>query len=326
MPDALKKALGSYRGQRGNFRIDVVIASNHCSPEFRKELHDRYISAGTTNVTFHEVFTENPMPYFACLNLAVSKFLDRKRYDTFIMTHEDVFLRKSSDLKTILSEFSTPDVGVVFGWSTFKNAPGYSPLAHHVTYILQYGAPLTVKLSDQPAFIFVCFDRRVYEEYGFRFVDLMKHSGGDACAVLLPYLIGLKSVYCTKVKVAHDRKSKKDKYDGRRYGFQGLELFGTSWEELMATGRELGFYRHVKSPVRQEPADLDILDETIRSNIKPELLEWVKDKLFVKPEQIDYASIPVEVTYGRCRPMGRARTSVDTFVRRKKKGRMSSPE
>lgn len=293
LPTNVRQTLDSWVLQKTNATIDVVIISTICSNSFIRDVTNEYVNQSHPgDLKFHILEIKDNHPIYVSLNIAWTKFCQHKRYDYFICSHEDIHMTDSNALDLIIDTFADPNIGTVLGWCNYRNAPNSETIVHKRVFYRCCGEPYILHPTQTPAFNFVVFSRAVFESYGFKFIDIMRHGGPDAYVILLNLLVHKKCVYNTKTLLTH-AKSKKNKINNVKYGHQGLSMFDTDLSSLVKNGRKFGFY-HVGRLEGYESFKYD--PELI--NYK-RLFEWVKKNLFLNNEQFNYHNYECNIISGQ---------------------------
>lgn len=286
--------LASWKSQKGDYQLDVVVSDNRSSEQFRKKLHEICKGYG-----YKCILTDGDYTVFMTMNLAIKLFA--QEYDYVIFCSEDIFFTTINDIQLMLNDFKDPSIGSI----TTRSSKKFIPDKFNEYYGDKFGITLDKKIrehSQSPYILLIsevvclciCMMKKDFlKMYEYRLIDKLVHSNFEQHFFLMLFAVGMACGVCTNTSVEHRSFPKSSKMKRKKFGSVNKKDYCNIFD-LFLLGKSIGYGFSTKNDFEKY-----LPDKTMYKNNKhlnPKILhKFLLDNLFLDSKTFNYDLIKYKI-------------------------------
>jgi len=292
-PPWIDQVLKGLKAQSFPGKLDILVADNMSSPAFLKTLENFCQEHSTPDRTFSYISEPEHQTLWGSLNLGYHALHTHGEYDIFGYSSDDVWFHEhdTHGLERAAREFDNPDLGIVSVQTNIDNAErSYKNLNS------TKGESVKLKLWEIINLHVMLFSNEFMKTYDYRYIDTIIW-GNESVLPFMCAAIDKDWLLSRRTTLNNGKKTKRKKPKGSEMGFYVVPEHAKSLKEMLSPGKSVGlgfncFNRIAQLTREQEKSlpgeffwmdyDESLYDENNRCKTKDQLLEFIKNNLFLK--------------------------------------------
>jgi len=306
IPVWIDNVLSSWRDQRHNMKVDVVVFDNCSGKDFDQSMRtyceQQNKNSSVSGVNYRYITTKVHYSGPICMNLGFMFGRQFGEYDYYVYQADDSAFTGPDDFsKIIQTAIDHPEAGMVSALQNVDNCMRYCEGKY-----AQLGEPIVIEpFDDYVNLHFTVFSAEFLKSYNYKFMDVINTWEIETVVPFLNIAIGKDWLFCRSCmmdqqqEVKYHKKNWKNKKGSQ--GFMGFDLWQNfrSRESIFVPGAKVGLgysvWRRDKSrwPKKNKPyfwtePDLNCYDEHGNCKDKQSLYDYIVDNLFLPTNVFNY--------------------------------------